>query len=124
MRLLVASGKSADEFLIEFFEPYFSRFAGYDANDPDCQPIGCLSTDWLDDELAGNGSYSNYQVGLEAGDRDIVTIREGVPDEGIWFAGEHAAPFVALGTATGAYWSGEHTARKIIHRYDDDKAHR
>ena len=26
---------------------------------------------------------------------------------GLWFAGEHVAPFVALGTTTGAWWSGE-----------------
>lgn len=29
-------------------------------------------------------------------------------------AGEHTAPFVALGTVTGAYWSGEGVARRIV----------
>lgn len=41
-------------------------------------------------------------------------MRAGVPEEGIWLAGEHTAPFVALGTVTGAYWSGEDVARRVI----------
>jgi hypothetical protein len=48
------------------------------------------------------------------GDKDIVAMRQGVPAEGIWLAGEHTAPFVALGTVTGAYWSGEHVAKRIV----------
>lgn len=43
----------------------------------------------------------------------------GVGEErGIWFAGEHTAPFIALGTTTGAYWSGEGVARRIVSLYD------
>lgn len=30
---------------------------------------------------------------------------------------EHTAPFVALGTTTGAYWSGEGVAGKILRAY-------
>jgi hypothetical protein len=41
-------------------------------------------------------------------------MREGMPERGIWIAGEHTAPFVALGTATGAYWSGEKVALRIL----------
>jgi hypothetical protein len=41
-------------------------------------------------------------------------MRTGVPAEGVWLAGEHTAPFVALGTVTGAYWSGEGVARRIV----------
>jgi hypothetical protein len=41
-------------------------------------------------------------------------MRQGVPAEGVWLAGEHTAPFVALGTVTGAYWSGEHVAKRIV----------
>lgn len=33
------------------------------------------------------------------------------------FAGEHTAPFVALGTVTGAYWSGESVAQRIANAY-------
>ena len=38
-------------------------------------------------------------------------------DRGIWFAGEATAPFVALGTVTGAYLSGEIVAKKIASLY-------
>lgn len=42
------------------------------------------------------------------------TLRRGLPERGIWFAGEHTAPFFALGTSTGAYWSGESAATRLI----------
>ncbi|KAK0652999.1 hypothetical protein B0T16DRAFT_388160 [Cercophora newfieldiana] len=106
--------KEREEFLFSFFKPYYSRLPLYDENDPNCQPNGCMSTDWLSDDLAGNGSYSNFQIGLRQGDQDIVTMRAGVPAEGIWLAGEHTAPFTALGTVTGAYLSGEDVANRII----------
>ncbi|KAI1862588.1 uncharacterized protein JN550_010113 [Neoarthrinium moseri] len=106
-----------DAFLYEFFKPYYSRMPHYDASAPDCQPVAAFSTDWLRDELAGNGSYSNFQVGLEEGDQDIAIMREGLPERGLWFAGEHTAPFVALGTATGAYWSGESVGKRIAEAY-------
>jgi hypothetical protein len=44
-------------------------------------------------------------------------MREGLPGRGVWFAGEHTAPFVALGTVTGAYWSGEAVGRRIAETY-------
>ena len=40
--------------------------------------------------------------------------------KGLWFAGEHTAPFAAMGTTTGAYWSGERVARGIGHMYGLD----
>ncbi|KAF4975510.1 hypothetical protein FZEAL_7696 [Fusarium zealandicum] len=106
-----------DDFLLDFFRPYYSRLPHYSGSDPDCKPTGCMPTDWLHDELAGFGSYSNFQVGLEEGDTDIRTMREGLPDHGLWLAGEHTAPFVGLGTATGAYWSGESVGRRIAEAY-------
>lgn len=64
-------------------------------------------------------------------------MRRGVPERGLWFAGEHTSPFVALGkiyrasgsseiptnalflgTVTGAYWSGEGVAKRIARAYD------
>lgn len=51
---------------------------------------------------------------MEKGDEDIEVMRHGMPERGVWFAGEHAAPFVALGTSTGAYWSGEGVGRRIV----------
>ena len=111
------SKEKKDAFLQRFFEPYYSRLPHYNSADPDCKPTGCLATNWLHDELAGFGSYSNFQVGLEDGDKDIRAMREGLPEEGLWLAGEHTAPFVGLGTATGAYWSGEMVGRRIAEVY-------
>ncbi|KAK7431766.1 hypothetical protein QQZ08_001706 [Neonectria magnoliae] len=111
------SQEKKDEFLLNFFKPYYSRLPHYSESDTDCKPTGCLASDWLHDELAGFGSYSNFQVGLETGDDDIRTMREGLPNQGLWLAGEHTAPFVGLGTATGAYWSGESVGRRIAESY-------
>ncbi|KAK8149425.1 hypothetical protein G3M48_007018 [Beauveria asiatica] len=104
-------------FIISYFEPYYSRLPNYTADAAACHPVDCIATDWLNDELAGNGSYANYQVGLEKGDEHIRTMREGLPDQGLWFAGEHTAPYVALGTTTGAYLSGEAVAERIVEKY-------
>lgn len=106
-----------DERLYELFAPYYSKLPGFSADNPDCTPSCAYATSWLADELAGGGSYANFQVGLEAGDADIRTMREGWPSAGIWLAGEHTAPFVALGTATGAYWSGESVGSRIADVY-------
>ncbi|GAP83094.1 putative flavin containing amine oxidoreductase [Rosellinia necatrix] len=111
------SKEKKDAFLYEWFRPYYSRLPQYDGDSPDCQPVSCYATDWLKDDLAGNGSYSNFQVGLEEGDKDIEIMREGLPDRGLWLAGEHTAPFVALGTVTGAYWSGESVGKRIVQAY-------
>ncbi|KAL2192050.1 FAD/NAD(P)-binding domain-containing protein [Thermothelomyces heterothallicus CBS 203.75] len=108
------SQKKKEAFVYEYFRPYYSRLPSYDESSADCQPTAYFATDWLGDDLAGNGSYCNFRTGLVEGDRDIVAMRHGVPEEGIWLAGEHTAPFVALGTVTGAYWSGEHVARRIV----------
>lgn len=113
--------KAKHEYLCTFFSPYYSRLPHYEARNPKHQPSGCFTTDWLGDELAGNGSYSNFQVGLQEGDKDIRVMREGIPKEGIWLAGEHTAPFVALGTVTGAYWSGESVSRRIAEAYGRKK---
>lgn len=50
-------------------------------------------------------------------DEDIEALRAGMPDRGVWLAGEHTAPFVALGTVTGAWWSGEAVGRRIVDAY-------
>ncbi|KAH8911692.1 amine oxidase [Coniochaeta sp. PMI_546] len=115
------SHKEKHEFLCGFFKPYYSLLPHFDEEDAKCRPTGSYTTDWLHDDLAGNGSYSNFQVGLTEGDKDIRAMREGVPGEGIWLAGEHTAPFVALGTVTGAYWSGESVGRRIAEAYGKSK---
>lgn len=111
-----------DEFLLRFFEPYYSRLPHYSDKNPDCKPTGFMATEWLNDEFAGFGSYSNFQVGLEEGDTDIRIMREGLPEHGLWLAGEHTAPFVGLGTATGAYWSGESVGKRIAEQYGKTKS--
>jgi hypothetical protein len=105
--------------LIKFAEPFYSRLPGYDAASPDCVPTDIFGSCWQKDPYAGNGSYCNFQVGLTQADKDIETLRScpGVGEErGLWFAGEHTAPFVALGTTTGAYWSGERVAAQVCER--------
>lgn len=105
-----------------FFEPYYSRLAHYSPSSKDCIPSGFLATNWQNDEFAGYGSYSNFQVSDSKEeillDEIIETMRKGDPERGLWFAGEHTAPFIALGTVTGAYWSGDAVARRILKAYD------
>lgn len=107
-------------FLNNFLHPFYSRLHGYSATSLECKPLAFLATQWQTDPYAGNGSYSNFQVGLEQGDRDIEVLRDGAgigEERGVWFAGEHTAPFVALGTTTGAYWSGERVAGRVCQVY-------
>ena len=99
--------------MIGFFKPYYSRLPGFVEGDESCVPAAVVWTDWLGDDLAGNGSYANFQKGLREGDKDVEVMRLGVPEEGVWMAGEHTAPFLGLGTSTGAYWSGEGVARRV-----------
>lgn len=112
------STEAKRQHVIEFFTPYFSLLPHYEKDSPDCRPVSWWASDWVLDPLAGNGSYSNFQTGLVEGDKDIEIMREGLPDRGLWFGGEHTAPFVALGTVTGAYWSGEGIAKRIADAYE------
>jgi hypothetical protein len=111
------SDADRDAKLIEFFQPYISRLPNYDPSNPDCKPKAVLATAWANDEFAGYGSYANFQVGLEKGDEDIEVMRQGMPERGVWLAGEHTAPFIALGTSTGAWWSGEGVGKRILEAY-------
>ena len=118
-------------FLATFFQPYYSLLPNYSASNPDCTPAAALATNWQNDEFAGWGTYMIFQVrgdvdaangetgkeGEEEGlglEDDIRALREGVPARGLWLAGEHTAPFVALGTLTGAYWSGEAAGMRVL----------
>lgn len=111
------SQEERNEYLRNFFRPYFSRLPNYKDDSKDCTPVSCLATTWVLDDLAGNGSYTTLRTGLLEGDRDIEIMREGLPARNVWFAGEHTAPFVALGTSTGAYWSGEAVGLRIADGY-------
>ncbi|KAI9842906.1 MAG: hypothetical protein M1837_006738 [Sclerophora amabilis] len=109
------------ETLSAFFRPYYSRLPHYISSSSDCSPLASQATSWATDDLAGYGSYCNFQVGLEDADGDIEAMRTGIPEKGIWLAGEHTAPFIALGTTTGAYWSGEGVAQRIIEAYGESR---
>jgi hypothetical protein len=89
---------------------------------PRPQPSAVLATNWLADELAGRGSYTYFPAGLSRGDEHVRALRRGATRaRRVWVAGEHAAPFVALGTLTGAWWSGERVAERILGlRGDED----
>ncbi len=108
---------SLQDAMLAFFEPYYSQIPNYNSADPACKPTAVLATNWTSDELAGYGAYSNFQVGLERGDEDFEVMRAGMPERGVWLAGEHTAPFVATGTTTGAYWSGEAVGNRIAEAY-------
>ena len=117
----LAAREEQEAFLYAYFKPYYALLPNYDDQSPGCKPVACAWTDWLHDDLAGNGSYTNFQVGLIDGDADICAMREGLPDRGLYFAGEHTSPFVALGTATGAYWSGELVAGRLAEAHGKQK---
>ena len=116
---------AADARVLDFFRPYYSLLPNYSAHSPECVPRAVLATDWIHDDMAGNGSYTTFQVSdptretVEL-DKDIVVLRHGLPDRRLWFAGEHTSPFIALGTVTGAYWSGEAVARRVAETYGLD----
>lgn len=112
---LPAHSAAYNSALDAFARPFYSLLPGFSPSRACCKPTAFLATTWQADAHAGNGSYCNFQVGLEHGDRDIEVLRDagGWTSKGLWLAGEHTAPFVALGTTTGAWWSGEGVARRI-----------
>ena len=68
-----------------------------------------------EDADAAKGETKKEREGEGLGlEDDIRALREGVPARGLWLAGEHTAPFVALGTLTGAYWSGEAAGMRVL----------
>ncbi len=86
----------------------------YNPLNPTCQPVSFLFTNWSNDPAAGNGSYTFFPAGGTELDEDVECLREGLSERNVFLAGEHTAPFVALGTVTGAWWSGDMIARKIL----------
>lgn len=106
------TGQDRSKWLQRFFEPYYSKLPNYKPET--CAPLRFLATEWANDEYAGFGSYCNFQVGMLDAAHDVKAIRHGMPDQHIYFAGEHTAPFDGLGTVAGAYNSGEAVAKRII----------
>ncbi|KAK6502762.1 hypothetical protein TWF481_007809 [Arthrobotrys musiformis] len=109
-----ASPEEARQKILAFFQPYISKLPNYSADDPDCIPREYVSTNWLNDEYAGNGSYTNFPVGLVDGVQDVKVIGEGVGERRLWFCGEHTAPLLGLASVSGAYWAGEGAAKRCL----------
>lgn len=109
------------QYLLSQFQPYVTHLPNYNSSTKDCTPLSISYTNWQADDLAGNGSYSNFQIptveGAKALDDSIRCLRQGLGEQRIWFAGEHTAPFAGLGTVTGAWWSGEGVAKRIGKKY-------
>lgn len=121
---LEVHSKAYNDILQAFAEPFYSLLPNYNSRKPECRPTSFYQTVWQTDRHAGYGSYSTFRTGLEHGDEDIEVMRNaaglGDAGKGLWLAGEHTAPFIALGTTTGAFWSGEGIARRIAKRYGLD----
>jgi Flavin containing amine oxidoreductase len=109
----------AEKFLIRRFRPYFSLLPNFDPENDACTPVAACMTRWRTDPWS-LGSYTNFPISgmrdtphvqLEKG---IEALRKGIPERGLYFAGEHTAPFDGLGTVAGAYTSGEMVARRIV----------
>ena len=104
--------------ITNFLKPYYSLLPHHNEIDSNCIPKSVLATNWQNDDLAGYGSYTNFKV-HESGkhvqlDEEVWAMRRGMPERGIWLAGEHTAPLVGLGTSTGAMWSGEIHAVRVL----------
>jgi hypothetical protein len=85
--------QQAQKELEEFFNPYISLLPNYSSSLEECKPKKILCTNWQNDELAGNGSYCNFQVGIKDAATDVDVLRNGVKERGLWIAGEAAAPY-------------------------------
>ncbi|KAI0426268.1 hypothetical protein F5Y09DRAFT_334304 [Xylaria sp. FL1042] len=86
-------GKTREErhhFLREGFHPYYSRLPGFHAEEQACHPKAILAAEWLRDDLCGNGSYFNFQVGIEDTDKEVLALREGCAGRRLWFCKGHA----------------------------------
>ncbi|XDG04318.1 hypothetical protein ABKA04_003933 [Annulohypoxylon sp. FPYF3050] len=93
----LSSKEKRDAFLYDWFKPYYSRLPNYDESSPTASLMAVTRP---------SGSMMTSPATAA-----IVISR------GLWLAGEHTAPFVALGTATGAYWSGESVGKRIAQAY-------
>ncbi|KAK6513535.1 hypothetical protein TWF281_005158 [Arthrobotrys megalospora] len=115
--LQMSTPEEARTKILTFFHPYISKLPNYSVENPDCTPLDYTSTNWLNDEYAGNGSYTNFPVGLVDGIEDVKTIEAGVPEQRLWFCGEHTAPLLGLASVSGAYWAGEIAAKRCLEAF-------
>jgi hypothetical protein len=123
----ITSGKSKQEkfdILSEFFEPYIQVLPNFSTSNPSHTPSAILLTTWQTDPLSGFGSYCNFQTGSKDSKGDVEAIRYGVPEQRLWFAGEHTSSFDNLGSVNGAYVSGEGIAERICKLYPNEEQRR
>ncbi|BFZ58018.1 hypothetical protein PYCC9005_005076 [Savitreella phatthalungensis] len=93
-----------------FVQPYLERMPGYSGE----SITGLEMTNWLDDPFA-RGSYSHAPVGQLDTPADCTLLANTCIDDFMWFAGEHAdVRGNAIGTAHGAYISGERAANHVL----------
>ncbi|KIW45809.1 uncharacterized protein PV06_01520 [Exophiala oligosperma] len=114
-------GDEYNNVLETYTKPFYSRLPNYAINDPACKPRSYYCSTWQLDDLAGNGSYSNFQIGQADAAKDVAILRDaGVLNrmKGVWFAGEHVAPACRQATTVGAYISGERVAENICKKWD------
>ena len=96
-----------------FARPYYSLLPNFISN---IRPLSWFCSAWQNDRFAGNGSYSNLQVGMKDAYGDVEALQSGCQfgeEQGVWLSGDHTAPPSRMGTTTGAYVSGERIARRI-----------
>jgi hypothetical protein len=105
----------------DFARPYYSPLPNFSEGDSSTQPTAWFCSTWQQDRFAGNGSYSNVQVGMRDAYGDVEALQSGCcfgEKRGIWFVGEHTAPPAIMATTTGAYVSGELGARRICEKWN------
>ena len=113
-------GQAYNKVVETFTNPFYARLPNYCPTDPACKPVSYFCSTWQLDDLAGNGAYSNFQIGQLDAAKDVAAIRDAGPlsqKQGIWFAGEHVAPACRQATTAGAYISGEHVAQRICEKW-------
>jgi hypothetical protein len=94
---------------------YSSKLPNCDPGSNSCQPSSFLTTDWGDDRVAGYGSLTSQPRSRGDSSQYFEALRMGMGEgRGIWFAGEHTSPPGGVGTLTGAYWSGEEVAWRVV----------
>ena len=105
----------------DFARQYYSLLPNFSEDDPSTQPIAWFCSALQQDPFAGDGSYSNIQIGIQDAYGDVEALQSGCgfgEEQGIWVIGEHTAPPAVMGTTTGAYVSGERGARRVCEQWD------
>ena len=76
-----------DQKIDAFARPYYSLLPNFAS---DIRPLSWFCSAWQSDRFAGNGSYSNFQIGMKDAYGDVEALQAcGYGEESrIWFIGE------------------------------------